>query len=175
MNTGLIIDIIIGVILVFFLYRGFIKGFSGEIIGLVGLFVSIFCAWKFLDPAVDLVFQHFSHPALDRNIISLICAVAIFFIIEIIFAIIGIILSYLVRVTKLSLTDHFFGMLIGLLKTCFIVMCFYAALITFSPIIPTDWMSESYTMKTAQLVWPYVRDLMQTNGLLDFTQLTGGM
>ena len=173
MQAGLIVDIIICVILLFFLYRGFVRGFSGEIIGFVGLFVAIFCAWNFLDPAVDLVFKHFSHPALDRNIVSLICAVAIFFTVEIIFGIIGLILSYVVRVTSLSLMDHFFGMVIGTLKTGFIIMAIYAVLITFSPLIPTDWMKESYTMQGAETVWPYVRDFMQSKGLLDFTHLTG--
>ncbi|MBQ4470627.1 MAG: CvpA family protein [Synergistaceae bacterium] len=173
MQAGLIVDIIICVILLFFLYRGFVRGFSGEIIGFVGLFVAIFCAWNFLDPAVDLVFKHFSHPALDRNIVSLICAVAIFFTVEIIFGIIGLILSYVVRVTSLSLMDHFFGMVIGALKAGFIIMAIYAVLITFSPLIPTDWMKESYTMQGAETVWPYVRDFMQSKGLLDFTHLTG--
>ena len=175
MNAALIVDIVVGVVLLFFLYRGFVKGFSGEIIGLVGLCAAIFCAWNFLDPAVDLVFKHFSHPALDRNIVSLICAIAIFFTVEIIFGIIGLILSYVVRVTSLSLTDHFFGMLIGLLKASFIVIAVYAVLIAFSPMIPTDWMKESYTMRAVEAVWPYIRDFMQSKGLLDFTHLTGNV
>lgn len=172
MQAGLIVDIVIGVILLFFLYRGFVRGFSGEIIGFVGLFVAIFCAWNFLDPAVALVFKHFSHPALDRNIVSLICAVAIFFTVEIIFGIIGLILSYVVKVTSLSLMDHFFGMVIGAVKTGFILMAVYAVLVSFSPLIPTDWMQDSYSMQGAGKVWPYVRDFMQSKGILDFTHLT---
>ena len=173
MNAGLIVDIVVAVILLFFVYRGFVNGFSGEIIGFVGLFVAIFCAWNFLDPAVDLVFKHFSHPALDRNIVSLICAVAIFFIVEIIFGIIGLILSYVVRVTRLSMTDHFFGMLIGVLKASFIILAVYAVLTALSPLVPTDWMKDSYSMTAAESVWPYVRDFMQSKGLLDLTHLTG--
>ena len=69
--------------------------------------------------------------------------------------------------------DHFFGMVIGALKAGFIIMAIYAVLITFSPLIPTDWMKESYTMQGAETVWPYVRDFMQSKGLLDFTHLTG--
>lgn len=173
-NVGLIVDAIMGVILLFFLYRGLVKGFSGEIIGLVGLFVGIFCSWKFIDPAVDLVFRYVS-ASLDRTAVALVCAVAIFFTVEIIFAIVGWILSMLVQVTNLSLTDHFFGMIIGLLKTCFVVLFVYAIAETFSPVLPSDWMKDSYAMQGASKVWPFVRNLLQEHGILDFTKLTGGM
>ena len=171
-SIGLIVDAIIGVVFLFFLYRGLVKGFSGEIIGLVGLFVGIFCAWNFLDPAVDLAFRYIN-ASIDRTAVALVCAVTIFFTVEIIFAIIGWILSMLVRVTQLSMTDHFFGMLIGLMKTCFVILFIYVIAETFSPVLPSDWMKESYTMKAASHVWPFVRDLLQEHGLLDFTKLTG--
>lgn len=172
LTAGLIVDLIALIIVLFFIYRGLVRGFSGEIIGLVGLAVSIFCAWRFLDPAVEIAYRYL--PAnMDRSVISLVCAVAIFFVVEIIFAIVGWILSFLVKVTQLSLTDHFFGMLIGIIKALFIIIFAYGIIITFSPIIPTDWMKESYTMKAASYVWPYIRDVLQSKGILDFSQLTG--
>ena len=54
MNIALIVDGILGIILIFFLYRGLMNGFSGEVIGLVGFFVSTFCAWKFSEPAAEI-------------------------------------------------------------------------------------------------------------------------
>ena len=174
-NIGLIFDAVMAVILIIFLYKGLANGFSGEIIGLVCLFVSVFCAWKFLDPAVDLVFKYFSHPALDRTVVALICAVVIFFVVEVIFAIVGAVLSYLVKVTKLSFMDHFFGMLIGVGKTFIIVLFIYAVVSTFSNVLPSDWVKQSYSMKAASYVWPSVRDFLQSKGILDFTALTGGM
>ena len=113
--------------------------------------------------------------SLDRTAVALVCAVAIFFTVEIIFAIVGWILSMLVQVTDLSLTDHFFGMIIGLLKTCFVVLFVYAIAETFSPVLPSDWMKDSYAMQGASKVWPFVRNLLQEHGILDFTKLTGGM
>ncbi len=174
-TIGLVIDVIMLVIFVFFLYKGAVKGFSGEIIGLVGLFAGIFCAWKFMDPATDLAMRYLGNTSIDRTAVSLVCAVAIFFIVELIFAVISWILSILVRVTSLSLTDHFFGMIIGILKACFVILFVYAIAETFSPVLPSDWMKDSYTMKAASHVWPFVRDLLQKHGLLDFTKLTGGM
>ncbi len=155
MQFAYIFDIVMALVLAFFLYRGFMNGFSGEIIGLVGLVVSSFCAWKFLDPAVELFFRYFEHSNLDRTIVSFICAVVIFFVIEIIFAIIGMILS------------------IGAVKTCFVILFIYGVLITFSPVIPTDWMKESYTMQGASHAWPHVRDLLQSKGIMDFSHLSG--
>ena len=161
------------VVLIFFMYRGIKRGFSGEIIGLVGLTVGIFCALNFLEPAVNLFFKYINAPSLDKNIVSLICAVAIFFAVEIIFALIGAILSYLVKVTKLSLMDHFFGMLIGIIKTAFIVIFIYAVMSMFSNVLPSDWVNDSYCMKGAKIVWPYCRDVLQSHGILDFSTLTG--
>ena len=174
-TVGLVFDIVMLVILVIFLYKGASRGFSGEIIGLVGLFVSIFCAWKFLDPAIDLVLRYIPDTKIDRTVIALVCAVVIFFVVEIIFAIVGALLSYLVRVTQLSFTDHFFGMIIGLLKTMCIILFIYGVVSTFSHILPSDWIEGSYTMKGASYVWPPVRDFLQARGILDFKELTGGI
>ena len=161
------------VVLIFFMYRGIKRGFSGEIIGIVGLTVGIFCALNFLEPAVNLFFKYINAPSLDKNIVSLICAVAIFFAVEIVFALIGAVLSYLVKVTKLSLMDHFFGMLIGIIKTAFIVIFIYAVMSMFSNVLPSDWVNDSYCMKGAKIVWPYCRDVLQSHGILDFSTLTG--
>ena len=174
MNIGFIVDAVMGIILIFFLYRGLVRGFSGEIIGLVGFFAGTFCAWKFSDPAVELALRYLGTNSIDRTVLALICAVGIFFAVEIIFAIIGVILSYLVTVTQLSFTDHFCGMLIGLLKTCFIVIAVYAVLTAFNGVIPDEWMKDSYSMKAASYVWPYLRDFLQKHGILDLTELTRG-
>lgn len=175
MNIGAIVDGVAGIVLIFFLYRGLVKGFSGEIIGLVGFFVSTFCAWKFTEPAMQLVYRYMGHVDIDESVIAIMCGVSIFFIVEIIFTIVGAILSYLVKVTQLSLTDHIFGMLIGLCKTCFIVLVVYAVLVSFSGLVPSEWMKDSYAMTAASYVWPPLRDFLEAHGLLDLSALTGGV
>lgn len=175
MNVALIVDAVLGIILIFFLYRGLVNGFSGEVIGLVGFFVSTFCAWKFCDPAVELATRYINDPAFDRNILSLVCSLAIFFIVQIIFAVISFILSWVVKVTQLSMTDHIFGMVVGFLKAAFITLIVYALLSSFPKMIPTGWMSESWFMKGASYVWPPLRDLLQEHGIIDFSALTGAM
>ena len=175
MNAALIVDTVLGIILIFFLYRGLMNGFSGEVIGLVGFFVSTFCAWKFSEPAAELAMRYIKNPEFDRNILSLICGLGIFFTVQIIFAVIGFILSWMVKVTKLSLTDHFFGMVVGGLKACFITLIVYALLSSFPKMIPSEWMSESWFMKGASYVWPPLRDILQEHGIIDFRALTGAV
>lgn len=174
MTAALIVDIVLGVIMVFFLYRGLVNGFSGEVIGLVGFFVSTFCAWKFSDPAVELAMRYLD-PSFDRTVLAIVCSVGIFFTVQIIFAVISLILSFLVKVTKLSVTDHVCGMIVGFLKACFITLLIYAFLITFPKMLPTKWMSDSWFMKAAGYIWPPIRNLLQEHGIIDFTALTGGM
>lgn len=175
MDVAFIVDAVLGIILIFFLYRGLVNGFSGEVIGLVGFFVSTFCAWKFNEPAMEIAMRYINEPAFDRNILSLACALIIFFTVQIIFAVIGFILSWMVKVTQLSLTDHIFGMLVGFLKVCFITIIVYALLSSFPKMIPTEWMAKSWFMKGASYVWPYLRDILQEHGIIDFTALTGGI
>ena len=175
MNIALIVDGVLGIILIFFLYRGLVNGFSGEVIGLVGFFVSTFCAWKFSDPAVEIALRYIDDPAFDRNILSLACSLAIFFIVQIIFAVIGFILSWMVKVTQLSLTDHICGMLVGFFKAAFITVIVYALLSSFPKLIPTEWMSESWFMQGASYIWPPLRDILQEHGIVDFRALAGGM
>ena len=171
-NAGLIIDGIAGIIAIIFLYRGLVRGFSGEIIGLVGFFVASYCAWRFTEPAVELVSRYLGQNSLDSSIVAIICGVGIFFIVEIIFAIVGYILSLMVKVTQLSFTDHFFGLVIGLLKACFILLIVYAVMVSLPGLIPEHWTKDSYAMKGASYVWPHVRDFLEAHGLLDFTALT---
>ena len=99
MNVGALIDGIAGIVLIFFLYRGLVKGFSGEIIGLVGFFVASYCSWRFTEPAVELASRYLGQNSIDPSVVAIICGVSIFFLVEIIFTVIGYILSLLVKVT----------------------------------------------------------------------------
>ena len=51
MNFAFGFDIAAGCLLAFFAVRGAFRGFSGEIIALIGLAASVFCGWTFAQPA----------------------------------------------------------------------------------------------------------------------------
>ena len=172
-NVALIIDLIAIVVAIFLICRGFLRGFSGEIISFVGFSVALFCTWKFLDPAVVLFRRFFPSLTLDDTVVSIICGVIIFFGIELIFALISALLSYMVKVTQLTVMDHLFGIVIGLLKTFIIVMFCYVIMSSLPMIFTPECMSQSYTMTGASHVWPPIRDFLTENGFLDFEKLTG--
>ena len=172
-HITLIFDLVMIIVFIFFVWRGFIRGFSGEIIGFVGLFVAAYCVWKFLDPAVELFRTYVPSESLDDTVVSIICGVIIFFGVEIIFAIIGAILSYVVKVAQLTLTDHFLGMLTGAVKTFCIIIFIYAVASMFPHVISEETLEKSYAMKGASYVWPPIRDFLTENGFLDFSTLTG--
>ena len=173
MTVGIIIDTVMFLFFAFFLYKGIMRGFSGEVIGLVGIATASFCAINFKEPAADLAMRYIFNgsTSIDSGIISIVSMVLIFFIVEIIFAGINAILTYMVRVTDLTATDRLMGVVMALLKTCFIILAVYAAA---SPFLPENWYEGSTTMTAAAKVWPYVRDLLEKWGLLDFSVLTGG-
>ena len=172
-HIALIFDLVMIIVLIFFIWRGFIRGFSGEIISFVGFFVAVFCAWNFLDPAVELFRRFLPNVNLDDTVVSIICGVIIFFGVEIIFALIGGIISYAVKVAQLTLTDHFLGVLIGILKTFVIVVVIYAIVASFPGLVPEETLEKSYSMKAASFVWPPIRDTLVEMGVLDFSTLTG--
>ena len=104
MNAGLIFDIAAALVLAFFLVRGLIRGFSGEILGFIGFFASLFCAWHFARPAADIVLKYF--PNLDATLTALACAVVIFIIVSLLFALLDGLLSLVVKAANLSMLDH---------------------------------------------------------------------
>ncbi len=167
--ASLIVDIMVAAVFAFFMFRGLFRGFSGEIVGFVGFFASLFCGWKFAQPAAEFILQYF--PNFDKTIVAIVCGVIIFIIVSLVFAMINGLLSQIVRAANLSFIDHTFGVLIGFIKAGFIIVIFYGALVTFSPLIPTSWMSRSYTMTTTAKVWPYVRNFLQDHKILDFEAL----
>ena len=57
-NAALIADIASAIILSFFLVKGLLQGFSGEIVGLVGFFASLFCGWRFAQPFANNITKY---------------------------------------------------------------------------------------------------------------------
>ena len=163
MSFALIFDVAMACVLAFFAVRGLIRGFSGEVVELAGLFVALSCSWPLAQPAAACILEYF--PDWSPRLVSLGCTVAIFFGVMLVFALINKLVYLIVRAADLSLIDHSMGVLIGALKTACLVLFLYGALTSF-PILPLGWMGESYTMRGAAAVWPPVQKLLERYGLL---------
>ena len=168
MSVGLIFDIAAAVVLAFFAVRGLLRGFSGEVLGLVGFLASVFCAWTFARPAAGFLLKYF--PSLDPTLAALACGVLIFIAVSLIFAFLDEMLSLLVKAANLSVFDHVLGIVIGALKALCVFLLIYAVMTTLSG-LPTAWMEDSYVMKGAAMVWPHVRAFLEAHGLLDLSAL----
>ncbi|MDR1731940.1 MAG: CvpA family protein [Synergistaceae bacterium] len=170
MTVSHIFDIGAACLLAFFVVRGGIRGLTGEIVSLLGLAASAVCGWTFAKPLGAVILGYF--PAWDRTITELICSVAIFIAVSLVFAFLGRLLQMVVQAARLSLLDHFLGTLSGAARAFCVVLFVYGAFSIFSPVLPTDWMKESVAMKGASVVWPTVLKIMNDRGWLDLKGLT---
>ena len=169
MNFPFMFDIAAGCLLAFFAVRGALRGLSGEIVALIGLVVSVFCGWTFARPLADVILRYF--PSWDATIVSLLCSVALFVGVSLLFAFAGRLLRLLIRAANLSMADHFFGTFAGALRAFFVVLFVYGAVSIFSPILPSAWTKESYAMRGAAVVWPPVIAFLSDRGWIDLDRL----
>ena len=172
MSLALIVDVLAACLLAFFLVRGALRGFLGEVLSLVGSVVSAVAAWTLAGPAAELVLRHF--PSWDLRLTGLGCAVAIFFAISILFAALAELFSMLIKAAKLSLLDHVLGLAMGAVKTFCVLLFVYGLLTMFSAVVPTGWMAESRAMRIAAAAWPPAVRFLEGQGLLDLENLRSG-
>lgn len=169
LNFAFGFDIAAGCLLAFFAVRGAFRGFSGEVIALIGLAASVFCGWTFAQPAAEIVLGYF--PDWDATVVALACSVLLFIGVSLLFAFLGRIASLLIRAANLSMTDHFLGVFAGGLRAFFVLLFIYGAVSIFSPVLPSDWMKESYAMRGAAVVWPPVVAFLSERGWIDLNRL----
>lgn len=172
MSLALIVDVLAACLLAFFLVRGALRGFLGEVLSLVGSVVSAVAAWTLAGTAAELVLRYF--PSWDLRLTGLGCAVAIFFAMSILFAALAELFAMLIEAANLSLPDHVLGLAMGAVKTFCVLLFIYGLLTMFSAVVPTGWMAESRAMRAAAAAWPPVVRLLEGQGLLNLEKLRSG-
>ena len=171
-----VIDLGAAFALAFFVLRGAMRGIAGEIISIFGLIASVFCGWVFADPVSVKVLEYF--PTWSPTVTKWACAVVIFIGVSAAFALIGKIVKFLVRATKLSFLDHLLeesvmGAVFGGVRACVFVLFIYGVMsIHYSPILLSKWTKDSVAMKGASVVWPTVFKIITDKGWIDPNQLT---
>jgi len=153
MSIPLLVDIVFAFLLVTFTGRGFWRGFSGELFSLAGTIGGVIGAWKF-GPSLGGFLA--TKMDLSPTLLLVLSMVLIYVIIALLAALLCRLVKAFLKITQLSFADRFFGGIAGVLKTGIIVLFVYFVCIVFSPLISTEWMSESLSMRSASFVWPKI-------------------
>lgn len=112
------LDILLGIPLIWALYKGFCKGLIIEIASLVALLLGIYCSIHFSSYVSDYLISTFS---LKTPYMPVISFAITFLVIVIIVYTLAFIIEKLVDVVSLSLANKLAGAIFGMLKAAFIL------------------------------------------------------
>jgi len=153
MNT---IDVVIGLLLLFGLVRGFMKGFFIEIATLLALAGGLYGAIHFSDYATNFISKHLS---LDAKYIHIIAISITFIAILTAVIIIGKLLDKIADTMALGLANKIFGAMFGALKVALIlsfVILFFNRLINHIPFVKPETLNKSVLYKPVEAFAPYL-------------------
>jgi len=113
-----VIDIVLGILLLFGLVRGFMKGFIVELASLIALFAGIYGAIHFSYFAINYLAEWVSW---EQQYIQLAAFAITFLVIVIIILLVGKILTKIAGVIALGIVNRILGGIFGALKLAFII------------------------------------------------------
>ncbi|MDT0294507.1 CvpA family protein [Mesonia ostreae] len=149
-----IIDIVLGILLLFGLLRGFIKGFIVELASLVALIIGIYGAIHFSHFAFNFLHQQFEW---EEQYIQLIAFAVTFILIVLFVLLIGKLLTKLVGVIALGIVNRILGGAFGALKTAFIIsaiLMFFGSYIDQTQFIEEETFEESILYEPVKVIAP---------------------
>lgn len=123
-----VLDIILVIPLIWFIYRGFTKGLIIEFASLVGLILGIWAAINFSYFAADILE---SYVDLKQKYISIIAFIITFIIVVVLVYLIGKIIEKFINLIALGFLNKLFGAFFGLLKAAFILSIIILIINTF--------------------------------------------
>jgi membrane protein required for colicin V production len=113
-----IFDLVILIILAFFVFNGFRRGFLREIAGLVGVVIAFILAVRFMNDFSGIISYYLG---LSPRIAVIVTAVVIFVLVLVTFVVLAKIIQKLMEMATLGWVNRLFGSLFGLLKGVIIV------------------------------------------------------
>jgi membrane protein required for colicin V production len=156
------IDLIILIILIISLVRGFADGFVREVASLAGLILGIWGAIRFSSFTADKLYDWFD---MTGQFVGIIAFLITFGVIVIIVHFIGIIANKLIDAVSLGFLNHILGMVFGLFKSVLILSVFFVILNTIDErksFLPKDTIEESKfynpISKIAPALFPLIRE-----------------
>lgn len=123
-----ILDIIIGIPVLWMAYRGFTKGFVIEITTLLALLLGIYIAINFSFYTSDMIQEYFT---IEEKYMSILSFAITFVVVVIIIMLIGRLLEKFINMIALGFLDKLAGGLFGILKAVLIISAILLVINTF--------------------------------------------
>ena len=152
--SGNSIDIVISLILIYGIIRGFYKGLFLEIASLIKLILGLYCAINF-NPIISKYLKEFI--SIEENYISIISFIITLIIVVILLNLIAKSLTKLANAVALGLVNKIAGALFGLMKYFIICMVF---VLVFDKINSTVKIVDELTILSS-IFYPYIRFINQ--------------
>ncbi len=163
-GTMTIVDAAFIIIGIYFLIRGYFRGFSGEILGLLAMVGGVWLAFRLGVPLGGWF-------AAKSGIPPIVTVPAAFMIVWLVFAMVSVyaiepFLRQLVEFFRLTFIDRIFGLVAGLVKTCALIAIVFLIGIMASPVTGTAWMSQTYLLRECSRYWPDIEPIVIRTGIL---------
>lgn len=158
-----LIDIFFILLGCYFVIRGCFRGFVGEVLTLVGFFLSIYVSFKF-SGKFGYVISAFT--GINESVSQLAAIILVWVFISIIVAVIRTMVKSLLSAISLSGIDRLLGIFSGLLKTFVAVYVVLIGGLLLAPVVEPTWMTESDVLRYAGRQWPEVKQILVDFNLL---------
>ena len=160
--SGNSIDIVISIILIYGIIRGFYRGLFLEISSLIGLILGLYCAINF-NPIISKYLKEFV--SIEENYITIISFIITLIIVIVLLNLIAKSLTKLANAIALGLVNKIAGAFFGLIKYFIICMVF---VLVFDKINSTVKIVDELTILNS-VFYPYIRYINQELFPLFFT------
>ena len=152
--SGNSIDIVISIILIYGIIKGFYRGLFLEISSLIGLILGLYCAINF-NPIISKYLKEFI--SIQENYISIISFIITLIIVVILLNLIAKSLTKLADAISLGLLNKITGAFFGLIKYFIVCMVF---VLVFDKINSTVKIVDELTILSS-IFYPYIRYINQ--------------
>lgn len=154
------IDIIILLILLFGAFRGFVKGFLLELIGIVALFIALWSGVELMDWGVNILSPLFQG---YKSLLPYLSFFLIFIFVLIIISITGRLLKGALHLTILGVVDNIAGAIVGLFKWAFFISLLFWMAVEIGFPSTSDMTKDSVVFPYINSFAPKVIDFLSRN------------
>ena len=160
-------DLVLGGFSLYWIFRGFWVGLSGELFSLAGIVAGIFIAFQGGAPLAGLIHQQSWAPQISEEILSVICGLVLFITCNLLSSIIGRTARKGLRAANLGGVDRLLGAVAGGFKSLVLLLFLYGFIHLVSGEATPSWIQDSRLMMTVGPAWPAMSQKLLEWKLID--------